>query len=208
METDFSKDFFKKAWGDEGYYEEFSYGVGIEKVCSISLYPFFNPDSNALEIGCGGGVFTERMVNKFNHLTAIDVIAEPKRFKLFESFTYIEQGDHGTDCSGVPDNTIDFCFSYNLFCHLSNTLLIEYLTSVFRVLKSGGEFIFMISNYRHSKQFVPEGDEYNLGEMLPSGHFYQDGRTLDIIINVDQWEVLSRNMIPEHRDIIIHLKKK
>jgi hypothetical protein len=38
------------------------------------------------------------------------------------------------------------------------------------------------------------------------GHFYQDDRTLDVIIG-SGWEIVSRNIIPEHRDTIIHLKK-
>lgn len=37
------------------------------------------------------------------------------------------------------------------------------------------------------------------------GHFAQDDRTIDIIVG-EGWEIISRNMIPEHRDIVVHLK--
>ena len=44
------------------------------------------------------------------------------------------------------------------------------------------------------------------GNLLPMGHFYQDNRTLDFIIG-DGWEIVSRSVIPEHRDTVIHLRK-
>lgn len=207
-EIDFTKEYFQRTWGKEGYYEKFNYGVGIDTVCSISIVPFFGMAKNALEIGCGGGVFTERMINKFGYLTAIDVIEYPQQFFKFNNFSYIEQKDRATDCEGVQNNSIDFCFCYNLFCHLSNEMLVEYLKSVFRVLKRGGDFVFMIANFKHSKIHVPDSDKYKLGDLFSFGHFYQDDRTIDVIADKTQWQIINRNMIPEHRDILIHLKKK
>lgn len=208
MEIDFTKEFFQRTWGKKGYYEKFNYGVGFDTVCAIAIKPFFDANNNALEIGCGGGAFTEVMVNRFWHLTAIDVIQQPDQFNMFNNFTYIEQRNQSTECEGIDNNTIDFCFCYNLFCHLSNDLLKEYLRSVFRVLKRGGDFVFMIANFEHSKVHVPDSHKYKLGDLFSFGHFYQDDRTLDIIANPIQWEIINRNMIPEHRDIIVHLKKK
>ncbi len=89
-----------------------------------------------------------------------------------------------------------------------NRMITEYLKSVFRVLKKGGDFIFMIANFEYTKINVPDSGKYELGGLLPMGHFYQDDRTLDIIADQNEWEIISRNMLPQHRDIIIHLKKK
>src|SRR5688500_4143099 len=113
---DFTKEFFQQAWGKNGYYENFNYGVGIDRVCEISLIPFFDGSKDALEIGCGGGVFTERMVNKFYSLTGIDVIEMPERFKEFNGFSFIELPEQSYDCSIIKDSSIDFCFCYNVFC--------------------------------------------------------------------------------------------
>jgi SAM-dependent methyltransferase len=199
-----NKEFYQQVWGDEGYYEYFSYGVGIDYVCKICLTPFFGKNKTAVELGSGGGVFTEKMVGKFKSLIAIDVIRRPKQFRFIQ-FVYIELPDKTYRCEGVKDNSIDFCFSYNLFCHLSNEQLIEYVKDVNRVLKSGGDFVFMLSNYEYTRTKVT--GEYKLGELLPMGHYYQDERTLDLIMG-EGWDVVNPNMIPEHRDIIVHLKKK
>lgn len=199
-----NKEFFQRSWG-EGYYEYFSYGVGIEKVMDVSLKPFFDKSKMAVELGPGGGVFTEQMAGNFKHVIAIDVIKMPKKFN-YRDFTYIELQDNTYKCVGVENDSIYFCFSYNLFCHLSNDHLKEYVSDVRRILKPGGDFIFMLANYQHTKANLDR--EYKFGELTPVGHYYQDERTVGVIANIKDWEVINSSMIPEHRDIIVHLKKK
>lgn len=201
-----NKEFFQRTWGPDGYYEKFSYGVGIDKVCEVALYPFFNKSKIALEIGSGGGVFTEIVLDFFGWVYAIDVIQMPSKFQFFKNFYYIELPDNTYNCYAVKDNSIDFCFSYNLFCHLSNEHIGEYIADVYRVLTPGSDFVFMLANYAHTKKHLDR--EYELGELTPVGHYVQDERTIDLIIDKEKWEVVSPNMIPEHRDIIVHLKKK
>ena len=208
--NDFTKDFFQTAWGEEGYYECFSYGEGIDKVCEVGLNPFFDKNKNALEIGPGGGVFTDRMIGQFKSLTVLDVIKMPTKFNGLSNFTYIELHNHSYDCKGVDDASIDFAFSYNVFCHLSNEALTEYFKGVFRVLKPGGDFVFMIANYENSKKnFLDVADNYKLGDLTPIGHFNQSLETVKIIANKKQWDYKEpTNLLPNHRDILIHIKKK
>lgn len=193
MNKDYDKEFFIRSWPG-GYYENFSYGVGIDKVCKFCVLPFAL-GNRVLEIGPGGGVFTNRITMWTSRLTCIDVIPQPESVKCCQ---YIELKDKDYHCTGVPDESIDFAFSYNVFCHLSNDAIRQYLTSVHRVLVPGGDFVFMLSAYGRGLP-VP-------GELLPMGHFAQDERTLDLVIG-EGWDIISRNMIPEHRDIIVHLKK-
>lgn len=193
--VDFTKDFFIQSWPG-GYYENFSYGVGIEKVCKFCLYPFVNSTVRVLEIGSGGGVFTQRIWSKAGALTCIDVIPKPDHFSPYVE--YIELDNQDYNCTGVKDESIDFTFSYNTFCHFSNDAIRQYLKSVHRVLRPGGDFVFMLSAYGHGQE---------LGILLPMGHFSQDERTLPLVIG-EGWEIISPSMIPEHRDIIVHLKKK
>lgn len=196
--VDFTKSFFIQSWG-AGYYENFSYGVGIETVCKVCLYPFVNSTVRVLEIGSGGGVFTQRIWPKAGSLTCIDVIPRPDHFML--SVNYIELDNQDYNCTSVPDNSIDFTFCYNVFCHLSNDAITEYLKSVHRVLRLGGDFVFMLSRYGKGMPDI------EIGALLPVGHFAQDERTLPLVIG-EGWEIISPDMIPEHRDIVIHLKKK
>lgn len=197
MTLDYDKQFFIDSWGKDGYYENFSYGVGIDKVCEVCLYPFINSTVRVLEIGSGGGVFTERTWPKVGSLTCIDVIPKPDHFP--DNVLYVELDNQDYNCSYIPDNSIDFCFCYNVFCHLSNNAIKQYLESVREVLRPGGDFVFMLSTYGR--------DRNDLGELLPMGHFSQDERTLPLVIG-EGWEVVSENMIPEHRDIIVHLRRK
>jgi SAM-dependent methyltransferase len=202
--NNFDKTYFQRVWGSGGYYEVFSYGMGIDKVCEVGLTPFLSLDKTALEIGPGGGTFTQRMINNFKHLTAIDVIRCPNVFEEYENFTYIELDDKSFDCP-VPADSIDFAFCYNVFCHLSNDALCSYLKGVNKALKNGGDFVFMLSNYRHTAKF--EQDRFQLGDLLPMGHFYQDLRTIELIADLKEWEVVNNNLLPDHRDIVVHLKK-
>lgn len=127
----------------------------------------------------------------------------PEKFAEFPCFKFIELPDRTYECIGIEDNSVDFAFSYNVFCHLSNEALIAYLADINRVLKSGGDFVFMLSNYKNV-QTKQENDKF--GNLLPMGHFYQDDRTLDLIVGYG-WGIVNRSMIPEHRDTIIHLRK-
>lgn len=202
--TDFSKSYFQDVWG-EGYYEHFSYGVGIDKVFEACILPFIG-DKIALEIGPGGGTFTELMIDKFMYLIAIDVIRMPEKFSTYENFRYLELPNQNYSCPGIRSNLIDFCFCYNVFCHLSNDAIWEYIKSVHRVLKPGGDFVFMLSNFKHTQKHVSNPEKYSLGDFLDMGHFYQDLRTLDLVAG-KEWEIIERSMLPDHRDIIVHLKK-
>jgi|SRR5688572_15925966 len=195
----FTKEFFQQAWGEGGYVEPFSYGVGYHKVCEVGIYPFLG---KALEIGSGGGTFTEKMLGRFD-LTVVDVIKKPPQFNGWD-LTYIELPDQSNDLPGIKDGSIDFCFSYNVFCHLSNDFIKGYLKSVRRVLKTGGNFVFMLANFEHSKAHLNH-DNYKLGQLLDFGHYYQDDRTIDLIVG-EGWEIVNRNLLPDHRDILVHLK--
>jgi SAM-dependent methyltransferase len=196
MTQDFDKEFFTRTWGPGGYYENFSYGVGINRVCDTCVKPFAI-GNRVLEIGSGGGVFTNRITEWTGRLTCIDVIPRPDPFTPIAK--YIELPNQDYFCTGVPDESIDFAFCYNVFCHLSNDAIRQYLQSVNRVLVPVGDFVFMLSSYGRGLPTV--------GDLLPVGHFAQDERTLDLVIG-EGWEIVSRNMIPEHRDIIVHLKKQ
>jgi SAM-dependent methyltransferase len=205
--TDFTKAEFQSFW-PKGYYENFGWGVGLETVVNKTLVPFFDSNKTALEIGCGGGVFTERIVGKFHHVYAIDVIKKPESLDGLD-ITFIEIPDRDFTCYGIEDNSIDFCFSYGVFCHLSNSALIEYFDNVYRILKPGGDFVFMISFFEKLKKQHPNFEDYSkyeLGNRMEIGHFVQDERTVNLIVD-KRWKMVNENMIPDHRDLIVHIRK-
>ncbi len=209
---EFSKDFFQEAWGKDGYYEHFNYGVGIEKVIELSLAPFLSMDRQVLEIGSGGGVFTENIQGRVKHLTAIDVIKMPARFSQFQNFSFIELPDKDYVCTGVDSDRYDFAFSYNVFCHLPNIALYTYINEgIHRVLKTGADLVFMLANFEYTSiHFQEQAGDYKREQnrLTPVGHFHQDKLTVFDITDPEKWEIVNLDIIKEHRDIIVHLRKK
>lgn len=203
---DFTKAQFIDFWGNTGYYERFNYGIGFDEVVNRTILPFANKEYTCLEIGCGGGVFTEVLSQHFGQVIAIDVIPEHYGVR-YPNVKFIELDSQDYDCTGVKSNSIDFVFSYGVFCHFSNDAIGKYVQSINRVLKKGSEGIIMISNFDKLKDEFPnycDWSKCNYGELMNIGHFYQDDRTIDIFSKLT---ILSRNLTPEHRDIVIHIKK-
>jgi FkbM family methyltransferase len=208
---DFTKEFFQRSWGTEGYYEKFSYGVGIDKVIQICLLPFLTAEKVALEIGSGGGTFTDYMVGKTKHTTAIDVIKMPTKFSSYPKFNYMEMPDRDFTCPGMAPDNFDFAFCYNVFCHLSNGALKEYINKGIRkVVKPGGDFVFMLANFKFTSQKFENSHEFKREEnrLTPVGHFHQDEQTVHEIVNPIYWDIVNADMLPGHRDLVIHIRKK
>lgn len=210
---EFSKKEFQELWGLEGYYEPHNnHGVGIEKSCETVLYPFLSEDKDILEIGCGGGAFTERIIKSCKSLTAIDVIKQPERLKSYQKLSYIELPNKNYSCKGVDSEVMDFAFSSGVFCHLPYLALKEYLYSVNRVLKHGGDFVFMLSDWDNLKKIISEEEQKTSkpDDFTSSGHFHQDETTLFEIYDEDLWDIISENMIPDYGSWYryIHLRKK
>jgi cyclopropane fatty-acyl-phospholipid synthase-like methyltransferase len=211
-EKEFTKDEFQSLWGEEGYYDNCQLGIGIDSVCDKVLYPHLSPSKTVLEIGCGGGVFTERIAKRVQAVVAIDVIKKPSRLEAIRNLMYLELPNQNYECKGVAMGAIDFAFSSGCFCHLPYHALKEYLRSVHKVLVEGGEFVFMISDWEYLKNLCTDFERETLkpNDFTSAGHFYQDHTTLKSIMDETQWEVISEDMIPEHEtwDRYIHLKKK
>lgn len=204
---DFTKEQFINFWGNTGYYEKFNYGIGFDEVVKRTILPFANKEHTCLEIGSGGGVFTEVLSQHFGQVIAIDVIPEHDGVR-YPNVKFIELDNQDYDCTGVKNRSIDFVFSYGVFCHFSNLAIGKYVQSIYKVLKKGGEGIIMISDVDKLTQYYSTFDnwsKYNYGDKMKIGHFYQDDKTVNIFAN--KFTVLSRNITPEHRDIVVHIKK-
>ena len=212
QKKEFTKTEFQSLWGDNGYYDQCQLGIGIEAVCEKVLYPFLSKDKVVLEIGCGGGTYTERIHSRCKSVVAIDVIKKPERLNSLDRLLYIELPNKNYECKGVATDAIDFAFTSGCFCHLPYKALKKYLQSVNSKLKKGADFVFMLSDWEYLKELCSEEERANLkpNDFTSAGHFYQDHTTLSEIMNADQWEVVSEDMIPEHKtwDRYIHLRKK
>jgi ubiquinone/menaquinone biosynthesis C-methylase UbiE len=117
--------------------------------------PFFDHCEVMLEIGAGGGRFTEVLLPKCERLIAVDT--SPTMIQMlrerFAGDTRIEcQLVDGHGLGQIPDGSVDAVFSYDVFVHLQHWDIYHYLTELQRVLRPGGKALI-----QHSSTFSDLG---------------------------------------------------
>lgn len=167
------KDSFLALWPG-GYGENFAVytgatGVTEGQIADACLAPFFNPNHVCMEIGCGVGFWLSRhLIPNFLKVYGIDLIPESHlRADVHGRFSYLEAGDCDYSCARMPDESVDFVWSFGCFCHLPNDATQEYLHSIHRVMKPGARASLYFSNTERrgsmDKTGVYSGDKRNPG---------------------------------------------
>jgi SAM-dependent methyltransferase len=115
----------------------------------VVFAPFLGTCDILLEIGPGGGRFTEILLPKCRRLIAVDTSETMlellrERFRGDERLEY-HLGD-GRGLGDVASASVDASFSYGVFVHLQHWDIFNYLTELERVLKPGGKAIIQHSN--------------------------------------------------------------
>jgi cyclopropane fatty-acyl-phospholipid synthase-like methyltransferase len=152
-----SKQEFIGAWGTTGFIEDFSAYKAEHKDQIVSeLSKHYNSESSCLEIGCGSGMWTrEFLAPNFGRVVALDILPRETINLLKDppiNVKYIELGDRDYNCTGVEDNSVDFVFSFGVFCHFPNSGAQTYINSIYDKLKPGGTGLIMFSDFhRHFK---------------------------------------------------------
>lgn len=149
IKTEATKQAFLKTWPG-GYTEDWNvYGkvcnMTEEEVVGTILAPFYNPKHTVLEIGCGSGYWVKKYLSpNFNKVIALDYLPAPHI--AGGNVTYFEVPDRNYDCFGVEDESIDFVWSFGVFCHLTLSATQKYLYSMFRKMKNGAQASLYFSN--------------------------------------------------------------
>ena len=115
----------------------------------VVFSPFLGTCDVLLEIGPGGGRFTEILLPKCRRLIAVDTSETMlellrERFRGDGRLEY-QLGD-GRGLAGVASASVDAAFSYGVFVHLQHWDIFNYLTELERVLKPGGKSVIQHSN--------------------------------------------------------------
>lgn len=116
------------------------------------IVPHMKKGGTILEIGPGGGRWSETLVHIADRLILVDLCAEciehcKKRFSKYTHVHYFENS--GNDLSCIPDASIDSVFAFDVFVHINPEDTAKYIAEFQRVLRPGG--IGVIHHARNGK---------------------------------------------------------
>ena len=117
--------------------------------------PFLGSCDTIVEIGPGGGRFTAILLPKCRRLVAADTSASMlslvrKRFDGDSRLECLHLDGHGL--APIADASVDAVFSFDVFVHLPQWDIFNYLREIRRVLRSGGKAVL-----HHGNIFSPLG---------------------------------------------------
>ena len=156
-----SNDVYGLHWGDPDVV------APLKFVRDRYVLPYVTPEHTAVEIGPGGGRWT-RYLTGFRAVYIVDFYAEileevKKNFKAL-NLQFIQ--NNGTDFPGIPENTIDYLFSFGTFVHLDNDLIAIYLKNMQSIVKPGGNIVIQYSDKTKIMAQINEGFSDNTPEHM------------------------------------------
>lgn len=105
------------------------------------MRPNIPKGGTVLEIGPGGGRWTEELAAGAKHLTGIDISEAAvencrRRFAGLGNVSF--SVGSGTDLAGVADASMDAVWSFDVFVHINRDQFRAYVKEIARALKPGG----------------------------------------------------------------------
>ena len=135
---------------------------------------FLKPGMTVMEVGVGGGKYTVRLAPLVRKVIAFDVAGEMLRRTQarcealgLKNVEFVE--GNGVDFQPLPDNSIDFFFSFDVFVHIALEDTWPYAQEIARVLKPGA-----FSSVHYAVNSVP--DAWN--RIQQANPWYRAGHTL------------------------------
>ena len=134
----------------------------LGKVVKRHLRPYVTPNSVVMEIGPGGGRFTQFLVDA-REVVLVDLNKQffrylRKRFRRHKTKLRFYQTS-GYELEDIDDGSIDFVFSFGTFVHIDAEGIDEYLGEIARVLRPGGTSSIQYAD--RDKPFLREAVEWN-----------------------------------------------
>lgn len=175
MRGEISGNHYGDQWGDPELRED------LIKFRKRFIHPFINEQHRALEVGSGGGRWTQYLL-PFKEVICVEL--NPTMFNYlidrFEEANHLQYiTSHGSDIPFVPAEYVDFAMTFGVFVHLDICIIEEYLKSVHFTLKRGGQFVMQFSNKEkpsaaNNPDFSDNGPEKMSSLLLENGYVIND----------------------------------
>lgn len=139
-------------------YGPFGY-VGVPyAIAAACIRPYIGPDTVALEIGPGRGAYTRALLSA-RQVWCLDALsAEHNRFWEYVGeqahVHYVQVTDF--DCGELPDEGIDYVFSYDALCHVPFEGIEAYAIALLPKLREGAHAFWMVADYAKYRRFIAE----------------------------------------------------
>jgi ubiquinone/menaquinone biosynthesis C-methylase UbiE len=135
------------------------------------LEPNIPVGSSVLEIGPGGGRWTEHLLPRANSLVVVDLTPEcirlcQERFGSGSKIKYFV--NDGRDLSFIPDMSLDRIWSFDVFVHIQRDDIEKYVSQFPRILSHGG--VAVIHHAAHGTQQEGWRSDMTTGEMRHIAH--------------------------------------
>ena len=126
-------------WSSRG--EEWSSTEEKLSLVKQVLEPNIPVGSRVLEIGPGGGRWTEFLVERADQLTVVDLTPQcinlcRERFKDYSNISYFV--NDGKDLGFLPPKSIDSIWSFDVFVHIQSQDVENYVRQFASILAEGG----------------------------------------------------------------------
>jgi hypothetical protein len=117
---------YGKHWGDPLKNE-----YGLRRVYEKFIIPYVDPKHTALEIGPGGGRWTQFLTG-FKKLYVVDIndVFFPMLKKRFPDAPIEFVLGNGADFPSIRPRSIDFVFSFGVFVHVDAHIVLDYLMNL------------------------------------------------------------------------------
>ena len=170
----------------------------LSKVVKKHLRPYVRPDAVVLEIGAGGGRWTQYLIGAREV-----VIAElnpqffrylRKRFrKQRHKLRFYETS--GFELNGIESASIDFAFSFGTFVHIEPEGIDEYLAEIHRVLKPGANATL---------QYADRTKPYFKGRDGWDGFSDMNGPKMESMLATRRFELVEHDQsLLKHSNIVV-----
>jgi len=116
------------------------------------IQPNVDRSSMVLEIGPGHGRWSKEIAPLCGHLILVDLSPSciehcRSLFKERSNVTFVV--NQGKELTGIPDGSVDFVWSYDVFVHINPNEIEAYFGEIKRVLRPNGRAVIHHAGRRH-----------------------------------------------------------